>query len=299
MWDTFWGVRNRKMLFLLGQDRTTAFVDGYKFVRSRSSVLIIKYGGHAIVHLKSKFKMSLWSYISSGQNDHLVLLSKCQNDPLPSCVQVLIWALDFIGRFRPMIVNLKTMGQNDHLIFRTLSHIRSSGNFATWNQVSNLITWFLSLLTSVLLSADFCLSCSTSCGNSMRSNLFGYHRCGHKYLCTLHIPYSGELVRDSKDLFAYWLHLGGILHPPHLVAELLPLLIKHIHLRTNLERVLYEIILCIKYLPRNLACSEYIRARRTSSDGGIGFGILWNDLWYYAKEITVMEIERIKTSRLP
>ena len=54
MRDALWGVGNGKMLFFFGQDRKSAFVGGYKFVRSRPSVLIIKVWWIRGVHPKIK-----------------------------------------------------------------------------------------------------------------------------------------------------------------------------------------------------------------------------------------------------
>ena len=131
------------MPFFFGQDRKTAFVDGYKSVRSRSSVLIIKVWWTRGVH--PKIKGLKWAFdltFSSGQNDHLVrahqvfkmstwfqravfarwTLSKSmgQNDPLPSCDQVLVLSTWFHRAFFARWSLAKTMGQNDHLIFRTV-----------------------------------------------------------------------------------------------------------------------------------------------------------------------------------
>ena len=39
MWDTIWGIRNRKMPFFFGQDCKSAFVGGYKFTQSRAIFL--------------------------------------------------------------------------------------------------------------------------------------------------------------------------------------------------------------------------------------------------------------------
>ena len=149
MWDTFWGVRNEKNPFFFGQDRKSAFVDGYKFVRSRPSVLIIKLWWTRGVH--PKIKGSQWAFdltFSSGQNDHLVRAH-----------QVFKRSTWFHRAVFARWTLSKSMGQNDPLI-------------VTKNQVSIWITWFYLSSRPFFLSAAFCFSCSTACGNSMRSTVF-------------------------------------------------------------------------------------------------------------------------------
>ena len=131
MWDTFWGVRNGKMLLLLGQDRKSAFVDGYKFVRSRSSVLIIKVWWTRGVH--PKIKGLKWAFdltFSSGQNDHLKRRTQSVKMTLcPLVIKCSFWALDFIGRFSLDDRWQKQWGKMTIWFFGQLSHIRSSGEF--------------------------------------------------------------------------------------------------------------------------------------------------------------------------
>ena len=144
------------MLFFLGQGRKTAFADGSKFVRSRSSVLIIKVWWTRGVHPKIKgLKWAFDLIFSSGQNDHLK--RRIQRVKMTLCSFVIkcsFWALDFIGRFPPDDRLGNQWVKMTHWFWG--GSLRPSPHYF-WNQVSNLITWFLSALVSVLFWGGFLL----------------------------------------------------------------------------------------------------------------------------------------------
>ena len=90
------------------------------------------------------------------------------------------------------------------------------------------------------------------------------------------------LVRDSKYLIAYRLHLFGILHPTNFVPKDSTRLTQGFDLRIDLQSVLNEIILRFKFvLAKKLGLLRvHTGAANVILNGSIGFGVLGNDLRY-------------------
>ena len=179
-----------------------------------------KYGGHAVSILKSKIqnepliscfqvvKMTTWSAASN--------VSKWPFAPLWSSVR--FWALDFIGRFPPDDRLGNQWVKMTHWFWG--GSLRPSPHYF-WNQVSNLITWFLSALVSVFLGGGFLLFLLQQL-RELNQHYGSLNRCASVIYVLAHRKLLAEgfdLFAKCKDLIAYRLHLRWILHPTDLIPK--------------------------------------------------------------------------------